>query len=110
MIITAKRAAEICREWYVAFRNKGKGEEKCVLELLDVADTIEALEAAQPKWINVDKRMPENCIDVLVFIRSGYTSITSIAHTLKGRWWSRGIPVENVTHWIPMPEPPKEDA
>lgn len=49
MVLTAKRAAEICREWYFAFRNMGKGEEKCVLELLDVADTIEALEATQPK-------------------------------------------------------------
>ena len=49
MVITAKRAAEICREWYIAFRIMGKGKEKCVLELLDVADTIEALEAAQPK-------------------------------------------------------------
>ena len=31
MVLTAKRAAEICREWYVEFRNNGKGEEKCVL-------------------------------------------------------------------------------
>ena len=113
MVLTAKRAAEICREWYVAFRNKGKGEEKCVLELIDAADTIEALEAAQPKWISVNERMPEDCIDVLVFTRSGYTSSISIAHALKGRWFSKGIPIETVTHWMQlpsMPEPPKEDA
>ena len=59
MVLTAKRAAEICREWFVAFRNKGKGEEKCVLELLDAADTIEALEAAHPKWISVEQRLPD---------------------------------------------------
>ena len=58
MVLTANRAAEICREWYVAFRNKGKGEEKCVLELLDAADTIEALEAAEPKWISVEEQPP----------------------------------------------------
>lgn len=70
MIINSKRAAEICREWYVAFSHMGKSNEKCVLELLDVADTIEALEAAQPKWISVEERLPEDEVDVLVYIAS----------------------------------------
>ena len=67
------------------------------------------VEATQPRWISVEERLPYDCIDVLVFTRSGYTSSISIANTLKGRWFSRGIPFENVTHWMPLPEAPKEE-
>ena len=126
MVLTAKRAAEICREWYVAFRNKGKGEEKCVLELLDAADTIEALEAAQPKWISVDERIPEDNVDVIVYIASkkenvdSVIAITQYTHRMYGYnlegWcspWQYCFWDREVTHWMPlpsMPEPQKEDA
>ena len=110
MIITAKRAAEICREWYVAFRNKGKGEEKCVLELLDVADTIEALEAAQPKWISVKEKLPENDDNYLVF-----TSDKNVAEIATyygdGEWLTHDLTnlTPLVTHWMPLPVPPRSD-
>ncbi len=65
-------------------------------------------EAAQSEWISVDDRLPDDVIDVLVFIRNGSVSHTCIAHMLKGRWWSKGIPIENVTHWMGIPDPPKE--
>ena len=79
----------------------------------ELTEKVAQLEAAQPKWISVNERMPEDCIDVLVFTRSGYTSSISIAHALKGRWFSKGIPIEPVNHWMQLPsipEPPKEDA
>ena len=135
MIITAKRAAEICREWYVAFRNMGKGEEKCVLELLDVADTIEALKAAQQKWISVDERPPELpciCYDGLnppreldamyrlsIEERELYYSydVFNLMDILSDETdISEPIDIGSMTHilfWMPlpsMPEPPKEDA
>ena len=111
MVLTAKRAAEICREWYVAFRNKGKGEEKCVLELLDAADTIEALEAAQPKWISVDERLPDEPGEVLACV---YGRICIAWYSNRCFETPSGMvfyPCENaVTHWMPLPETPKEDA
>lgn len=129
MIITAKRAAEICREWYVAFRNMGKGEEKCVLELLDVVDTIEALKAAQPKWISVEERLPEPNTTVLLIAHGWEPQLVYIGKLEKvesEKSWFTGLvskasewtvygfsylkePI--VTHWMPlpsMPEPPKE--
>lgn len=39
----AKRCAEICREWYQAFSNFNKGNERSVKDLLAVADMIESL-------------------------------------------------------------------
>lgn len=60
MVRTAKDAAAICREWYWAFRNMGKGEEKYVLELLDAADTIEQLERERDAAIE-DLRYSSEC-------------------------------------------------
>lgn len=108
MVLTAKRAAEICREWYVAFRNKGKGEEKCVLELLDAADTIEAMEAAQPKWISVEERLPE-LGEYFVRCIHNYTDndeyeIYKVAFYMSKecRWIDVGNLLK-VTHWMPIP-------
>ena len=122
MVLTAKRAAEICREWYVAFRNKGKGEEKCVLELLDVVDTIEALEAAQPKWISVEDRLPEDYANVIVYIASkkenvdSVVAITQYTHRMYGYnlegWcspWQYCFWDREVTHWMPIPNVPEDD-
>lgn len=114
MIITAKRAAEICREWYVAFRNMGKGEEKCVLELLDAADTIEALEAAQPKWISVEERLPNVGEKVMVCgVKNGMQVGTFRRISRYGQnriWWWKNDTILEVTHWMPLPESPKEEA
>ena len=111
MVLTAKRAAEICREWYIAFRNMGKGEEKCVLELLNVADTIEALEAARPKWISVKEKLPENDYNYLVFTSDRNDAVIATYYG-DGEWLEYDstnlIPL--VTHWMPLPKPPKEDA
>ena len=76
----------------------------------ELTEKVAQLEAAQPKWISAEEMLPDDCIDVLVFTRIGYTSSISIAHALKGRWFSKGIPVETVTHWMPIPQLPKEDA
>ena len=114
MIITAKRAAEICREWYVAFRYMGKGEEKCVLELLDVVDTIEALEAAQPKWISVEDRLPDVGEKVMVCGVKNGMQVGAFRGKLRPgnnrRWWWKKDTILEVTHWMPIPQMPKEDA
>lgn len=128
MIITAKRAAEICREWYVAFSRMGKYKEKCVLELLDAADTIEALEAAQPKWISVDERLPEPNTTVLLIAHGWEPQLVYIGKLEKvesEKSWLTGLvskasewtvygfsylrePI--VTHWMQITQLPKEDA
>ena len=107
MVLTATRAADSCREWYFAFKNKGKGEEKCVLELLDAADTIEALEAALPKWISVEDRLPD--VGEKVIVRGVKNGIQVGAFHMKlrpgnnRRWWWKNNTILEVTHWMPIP-------
>ena len=59
----------------------------------------------QSEWISVAERLPENDVRVLVYINSerSYTKIDT-DRMVDGkfvRWY------KDVTHWMPLPEPPK---
>ena len=107
--------------------------EKCAHLLNDAADAIEELLAAVPHWISVEERLPEFvmnnsgcvCTTKLLFrtehktIHIGYAIRTyHNIETVEGyecivvdRWYDQsGDMIEDVTHWMPLPEPPKEDA
>lgn len=57
------------------------------------------------EWISVDEKLPDEDIRVLVYINSdrSYTNIDTDRFS-KGTWvrWYK-----DVTHWMPLPEPPK---
>lgn len=68
----ARMCVESCREWYQAFSNFGKGEERSVKELLAVANIIESLsaqldqvtrerDAAIRQQLEADKNNPFAC-------------------------------------------------
>ena len=64
-------------------------------------------EVQQTRWIPVEERIPrpeEN--PVLVYDYSG----VSMAWHTKAMGWSykTGLPCVEVTHWMPLPKPPKE--
>ena len=60
------------------------------------------------QWIPVTERLPEEDVRVLVWLGTGditYTQIdTDRLHKKKWRRWTK-----NVTHWMPLPEPPAID-
>ena len=60
----------------------------------------------QPGWIPVTERLPEENVRVLVCFRfTDYSQIEMDTDRIeKGKWhrWSK-----YVTHWMPLPEPPK---
>lgn len=70
------------------------------------------------KWISVEDRLPDKQHDwVLViceFVPEGGYGVPHIAELRNGVWYTDNmdIPLEEafvkVTHWMPMPEPPKE--
>lgn len=78
----------------------------------DALSLIECLEAAQPKWISVEERLPKPFVSVLVqmpgeephpTVKEGYISNEGV--------WVGGHfrrEPDEVTHWMPFPEPPKE--
>ena len=80
----------------------------------------------QSEWVSVDERLPEDVfgrdrkqITTLVHTKSGRISSASRVRVVrfdktKLEWvtldtfeWSRGL---RVTHWMPLPEPPKGGA
>lgn len=62
------------------------------------------------KWISVEKRLPSVNTDALVVYQGGaegrYVGADSL--TKDGEWLWAGED-EKVTHWMPLPEPPKEE-
>ena len=78
------------------------------------ADRLEELETElsklkeQQRWIPVTERLPEDDDDVLI-MSSG--SISMGYYSVYNEYWADYINVYNsdVTHWMPLPEPPKEE-
>ena len=85
-------------------------------------------EAGKPKWIPVSERLPENDGDYLIRKQLGkYHWYDVLGFAKDGRkvneydfesewenvWYSYDsewgyVTSDNVTHWMPLPEPPKE--
>ncbi len=80
----------------------------------DAADAIDELQAAVPKWISVEERLPEPGQGVLVYDDCGYMSVADYTHDKHFptvyEFHVNGEYEPGVTHWMPLPEPPKEDA
>lgn len=70
-------------------------------------------EQEERRWIPVVERYPDTCGQYLcrakntIFEDSCYTEILRFERT---GFYCRGIRINTVTHWIPLPEPPKEDG
>ncbi len=65
---------------------------------------IAELEAKQ-RWIPVSERLPEEFTPVLT-IGKDELPITAVVD--RGHWYSSFEYSLNVTHWMPLPEPPEE--
>jgi hypothetical protein len=78
-------------------------------------------QAAKPEWISVKERLPEEDVAVLTYgqvlnnppevigVRRRYNGDQEWKHT----WESEDGFIyreDDVTHWMPLPEPPKEEA
>ncbi len=77
------------------------------------------------EWISVKDRLPEKQDPVLVYVPPcshngeeyiGYVGMAYYTYSVNGGWWGGtdgsvygaiGI-IPNPTHWMPLPEPPKE--
>ena len=77
----------------------------------ELTEKVTQLEAAQPKWISVEERLPAEPGEVLACV---YGRICIAWYSNRCFETPSGMvfyACENaVTHWMPLPEPPKEDA
>lgn len=69
-------------------------------------------EQRQNRWISVEEAVPEHCADCLVLGGfGGKERIYGFYRADIGRFCGRGgIAIDNVTHWMPVPESPKGGA
>ena len=66
---------------------------------------IAGYKAAAPQWISVKDRLPEDASDVLIAWADGVSEACFCDET----WCREGRRLLWVTHWMPLPEPPKEE-
>lgn len=69
-----------------------------------IADHLLANGVVVREWIPVTERLPENSSDVIVCHKNGWVTKNA---WLIGNWWYVNE-VNPITHWMPLPEPPKE--
>ena len=60
---------------------------------------------SEQEWISVKDKLPEPCQDVLVYHSGGKIKISELFYN--GRFCLQDLHGE-VTHWMPLPAPPKE--
>ena len=66
---------------------------------------------AEPKWISVTERLPQNFVSVLAYIPCEHPLPTvKEAYLADGSWVTRTslFFTKEVTHWMPLPNPPTE--
>ena len=87
-------------------------------------EMIAALKEQTPQWISVKERLPEQDGNYLVSVKLSYGScpwyvcIAAYRHVHPDSFGCFGIIKEKekqmyrgaVTHWMPLPEPPKEET
>ena len=64
-------------------------------------------EDAQPKWISVEERLPGESVTVLVY-RDGCCGVARLLDAEPEIMWTYTGFGGDPTHWMPLPEPPKE--
>ena len=67
---------------------------------------LPAADVVEVKWIDVNEWLPQKNVRVLVYLKENacdYTRIDTDRRIYNGQWIRWG---NNVTHWMPLPEPP----
>ncbi len=68
-----------------------------------------------PLWISVEERLPAEGNEVLIYNGNAgkrYTDVWMLLYDEDGPYWEDTVGyqygVDEATHWMPLPEPPKE--
>ena len=75
----------------------------------ELIEKVEQLEATHPKWISVNDMLPEKDGKYIVCTAKGSVYCTRFKAYGKSGSFQTDINT-HITHWMLLPEPPKEDA
>lgn len=78
----------------------------------EIADFFLANGVTFQKWIPVSERLPEQHSSVIVYRKTKRFSMLHYSSALGFHFYDSewgDVTVDDVTHWMPLPEPPKED-
>ena len=98
----------ICLEAAEAIEELSKENENLGKDLTSAVEMLK--KKRKPKWIPVTERLPENGEYVLCFCRANIVCV--LRRDKGGDWYENPTHVYMsgfVTHWMPLPEPPKEE-
>ena len=80
-----------------------------------ISEAYEA-EVTKQNWIPVTERLPDNIDEEVLVCNEGYgkdgTGFATVAVYNGNGWlecWERKQYLACITHWMPLPEPPKEE-
>lgn len=74
-----------------------------------LAEAYQELEANQPKWISVEERLPKHKQVVLAYVDPCLEIVQLDAFDEMWKTDVGWFKLDSVTHWMPLPAPPKED-
>jgi len=80
-------------------------EDRCRIN--EIVNSLPAADAKPVRWIPVEERLPENEQDTLCCFDDGFMATATYMDEYKD--WELWQDAGNVTHWMPLPEPPKEE-
>lgn len=74
------------------------------------ADRLQELDRDGGDWFSMAEMPPKRNGAYLVCTRHDFYKTANIAKAnyRNGSWYGQGGHWQNVTHWMPLPEPPKE--
>ena len=76
----------------------------------DIVDALIAHGVTVQEWISVNDRLPEAWKQVLIYSRHDFCE-SAVYIGIPGKWrvtWNHEmLEADSVTHWMPLPEPPK---
>ncbi len=89
---------------------RGIAHENCFGSIEGIADYLIANGVTVQKWIPVRHELPQDGVPVLVYVYMN-DDIQKVTHR-GNRWystWDNTTEIVYVSHWMPLPEPPKEE-
>lgn len=90
--------------------------DECIT-MVSAMETIDAGNEQHGRWISVEDRLPETQAEVLLYVKhnnggTNFVSVGSRSHFTHNRYYidavTTAIDADRVTHWRPLPEPPKD--